>query len=153
MSTKNLIYCRGCNNEFYERYRSNDFYYKCTECTRIYNGIHNHTLDEIDIVPGYFLRVTYEVVKGSHDGYCSDPGDRTSEGHITMQDYRIPKILRSTDFDDDDNLVNHTFFQIRPTSHCYCGGRAITYNIISAKRMKKKYKYCCCLPNIFPTNN
>ena len=84
MSAHNII-CNCCdkyfinNSKYYiddHRYKNKLIMNRCKNCDLIHTLLSSNTVtNEIDIDKNKKIKITYNVITETHDGYCSDPYD------------------------------------------------------------------------------
>ena len=115
----------------------------CTPCINIKNSVtgrlyaENISADMID--PNYKVKVNYDINVESHDGYCSDPSNKTEESSRECIFYPYLKdhpILNTngnnmvTDLYQGSILLYHEASVGHGNGYC---GMQTTYEIVSAK--------------------
>lgn len=119
------VWCCVCKTNFKFKAVYKPLSVLCENCTLLKNKIMNMTLDETDFVPGpYRICVTYKIVKESHDGYCSDPGDLIIESKEIKIFYPLLRMITKEDI-SEDNKISTTNLKInlfeKPNEGCSRG--------------------------------
>lgn len=96
------------------------------------------------------LRVWFEDINGSHDGYCSDAGDSTYESEYSDKIVNIPDKLSPESVNEDGTLNNLdclSFLEYKKP-HGYCSvysTRTVTRAKIIDTNATVKAKWMCAL--------
>jgi hypothetical protein len=107
----------------------------------------NRRISEDLVHSKYSILISYKVDVESHDGYCSDPCDKTTSTKKVKKTYALLKTFDNDDFDDETGEVlnneklklYHRGFEVCDKGSGYCGTGS-NYKIVSAKIIHKKSK-------------
>jgi hypothetical protein len=100
-----------------------------------------HVLGTHDTYDTYELEVTYDVVSGTHDGYCSDADNIKQTTSSRIIRFPLIKNFKKKDMKPDFSIdiyndILRTYYN-KPTEYKCCCKSTITYTITSAKVVEK----------------
>lgn len=94
----------------------------------------------------YKLVITYKVKAETHDGYCSDPSDKSVEKYFIVEEFNIPNNLKNKHIDEDGKVYDDEYRILKqferedmPHGNGYCSCKT-RYTIIDAVVKKRKRK-------------
>lgn len=138
------VKCIICNSTFKTHVDSNSSVFDrakhfCSTCVSIRSlmehwKIGSNIPDGFSTKTDFYLKITFEVTKHSHSGYCSCPDNARTEVSTSVQYFPISNVLTRADFDVGNmiNTDNPKLLLYSPTyNHRVCCGN--TYQILSAQ--------------------
>lgn len=137
---KQKITCIICNKVFADY--GSAWNRLCASCEAVRTRLLDRTIDQSLVHENFVVRVTFDVHREDHDGYCSDPCDPTEEDVEEVKVYPLLKSIKNADLDDGYlHGKKLSFYCPRRCGHGngYCGMETI-YTIKTAKVIKKKRK-------------